>query len=151
MRISVEYSSAFPAVPFQGHGLYWLVSTRAGVISHHIWSWCSLPAFAAFLSLDLKYHWGLDVICRKERSGGLNSMTGNMPGEERLPRGQGPLPVHPLLGTQGFLYLAVNCLASLFSFPLFPHSTCQEIFLASFYLVSTDFSDPVSVRNFVQL
>ena len=50
-------------------------------------------------------------------------MTSDTPGEEK-PQGGGQ-------GLADLLYLAVNCLASLFSYvSQFPHSTCQEIFLA---------------------
>ena len=44
--------------------------TRQRVFIHCNWFWCPLPAF---LGLELKYNWGLDVIC----------------GEEKLPWGQG--------------------------------------------------------------
>ena len=36
----------------------------SGVISHCSWSWYCPPSFAAFLGLELKNSWGLDVIFR---------------------------------------------------------------------------------------
>ena len=60
----MDYSSAFP-VSFQGHNLYWLVGTGAwslvngdGPDVSHGFTWLF---FAAFLGLELKYSWGLDV------------------------------------------------------------------------------------------
>ena len=48
----------------------------------------------------------------------------------------GGVLVFPVLLPGDHLHLAVNCLATVFSYlPQFPHSTCQGIFLASHYPV----------------
>ena len=95
-----------------------------GVFSHCSWFWCCPPGFVAFLGLELKYKWGLDVI-----SGG-KVRRGHV-------RGQGPCfpSFAPCPGV--YLHLVVNCLASVFSYlSQFSYSTCQWIFLTSYYPVS---------------
>ena len=107
----------FPGVFFQGYGLHWLVGTRAG--GHYLMQlvlrqpWHHLSGFAAFLGLELKHTWGLDVIFREERSRGLSCRTSHRLGEERLPWESRPLfsQFCPLLGSGAFhpgdlLYLA---------------------------------------------
>ena len=82
-RISIEHSSAFQVCPFRVMvPTDWSVPGQ-GVISHCSWSWrsvffedgivgilcgkffivadCTLPGLAAFLGLELKQSWGLDV------------------------------------------------------------------------------------------
>ena len=54
---------SFPGVPFQGHGLYWLVGIGTGVISHHSWSYVSQgitpPGPDPFLGLEVKHNWNV--------------------------------------------------------------------------------------------
>ena len=79
-------------------------SVTGQVFSPCSWSWSLPPGFAAFLGLELKYNWGLDVISR----------------EERLPLGWGPYFTNfapcQALGALALVTICtwLNCLATLF-------------------------------------
>ena len=119
-----------PSVPFQGHSLLWLVSAGQGVFSHCSWSWLCLSDFTAFLSLELKHNWGLDFFYWM-----LSPRRKGYPGAEvfvfpvLLPaRHLGPSSYgHHLCTWMQIVQPLCSAIC------LFPYSTCQWIFLASYY------------------
>ena len=81
--------------------------TGQGVSSHRSWFLCHLPGFAAFLALELKHDWGLDVI----------------PGEVTF--------------SICLEIAQPVCSGHCCQLSPFPCSTCKGIFLVSYYPVST--------------
>ena len=61
-RVSVDYSSVFQVCPFRVMVSSGWSVTGQGAFSHCSWSWHCPPRFAAFLGLELKCNWGLDLL-----------------------------------------------------------------------------------------
>ena len=120
-RFSRIFTSS-PGVSSQGQGLHWLVSE--GAFSHNSWFWLSPTWYCCFSGP------GAEILLRPRCY---------LQGGKVTPRA---MSLFPLPGTQVFcpgdpLLLAVNCLATVSAnLSQFPYSTCQGIFLASYYSVS---------------